>query len=139
MVCYGIIVPSKKTAIYMNIYEMSQQDDINYNFKRLRRARGIHHPPALWVLDAFCSIFKKPKVQVSCHTFDHDTGPSHPGKPPPGFVGLLDLQAPCSPPFCVLQVQFQITEAKLRPVLNHLSLPGEHCSDPACIVSRFLF
>lgn len=38
------------------------------------------------------------------------------------LLGLLDLQAPCSLPFCVLQVQFQITEAKLRPVLYPLSL-----------------
>lgn len=57
----------KETAIFVNIYEMSQQDDVNYSFKKLNRARGIHHPSALWVLDAVCSICKKPTVQVSCY------------------------------------------------------------------------
>lgn len=72
--------------------------------------------------DALCSISKEPKVVVTYCRFSHDAGLSQPGKPPAGVVGLLDLHTPCSLPFCVLQVQFQITEVKLRPVLYLLSL-----------------
>lgn len=51
----------------------------------------------------------------------HGTSLRQPGKPPSGPVGLLDWVVPCFLPFCVLQVQFQIRGAKLRPVLNILS------------------